>query len=237
MANALKLELLAGAERLLTGQGAAIDIGTLRRAARIDVSVGSVIGAAAVQVAIETRSVDTAPWREVSREIWNAGANTFVVDGLERYVRATWTADAGLTVFLTVGAEAHVLYCTPGDITRFALPERATEGMSDQAIIDACIAISELADGYLGGSYSLPLSAWGIDLRMQSARCAAALLLTNRGVDPEGPDALIFTERNAAVKWFERIADGKLKPAGMIDTTPEEFEGGSVVLGSPARGW
>lgn len=237
MADALQAVLLAGAERSGSGNGESVDIGALRTAARITVTVGSVLGAASVQVSIQTRGSDAAPWRSVKTEICLGQVRTFVLGGLERYVRATWAAASGVTVFMLVGMDAHVLYCEPYDLTRFGLPKRATEGVAAEDILDACIGVSVLAEGYLAGAFELPLTAWGIDVRMQCAKLIAALVLVNRGIDPEGPDEVIFTERDAAMRWFVRVSEGKLKPPGIVDSTPETFDGGSVHVGNTPRGW
>ncbi|HMI91565.1 MAG TPA: phage protein Gp36 family protein [Polyangiales bacterium] len=237
MADSLKAELLAGAERTLTGSGDSVDIGALRTAGRLSVTLGAVTGSPTAQVALETRGSLTAPWREVRREICGAQVQVFVISGLERYVRATWTAGAGITVFLVVSIDAHVLYCEPLDIARHALPLRATEGILADDITDACIAASTSAEDYIAGAYEMPLTAWPESVRMHVARLAGANLLRNRGIDPEGPDALVFDTERASVKWLTLISNGKLKPPGIVDSTPEEFEGGSVHVGGTSRGW
>jgi hypothetical protein len=237
MADPIAGTLLAGAERTLTGAGDAFEIGALRRAARIEVTVGAVVGTAQARVSIETRSVDTAPWRLVDKQVCNAEVRAYALGGLERYVRATWDISSGVTVFITVTIEAHVLYCEPRDLTKFGLPKRATQGVAAEDILEACIGISVLAEGYLNGQYTMPLTAWGLDVRMQCAKMIAALVLTNKGIDPEGPDDVIFTERDAATRWFLRVSEGKISPPGIVDSTPETNEGGSFHVGNTSRGW
>jgi phage gp36-like protein len=237
VAEALTLELLAAADRSATGNGDSAEAGALRTAGRVTVTVGHASGGASVQVSIETRGSDVAPWRSVEAEVWNEGVHAFAVDGLERHVRASWKVLAGTTVHLAVSLQAHQLYCARHDITLHALPARATEAMGRDDLVSACIAASTSVEDYLASAYTPPITAWPESVRMHAARLAGAHLLSIRGVDPGGPDALVFDNAKDSVKWLQRIADGKLKPPGIVDSTPAEFEGGSVVVSSPARRW
>ena len=236
MANATKVELLPALDRTTTGFGDAKDIGTLRRAAIVEASITPVTGSSPVTIVVQTRASEVAPWRQVAREVVDGALTVF---GLERYVRAGWEIGAGASVYLSVTANAHVLYCEPRDVGRLAMPERAIEDSDQGKLLSACIAISEVADGYLNGGFTLPLTAWDEGLRLQTARLIAADFLRNRGTDPAGPDSVIFDAENQALKsYFIKISEGKLKPPGIVDSTPEVFEGGSVYAGPTSpRGW
>src|SRR5690606_14545436 len=151
------------------------------------------------------------------------------VGPLQRYVRARWALTGGTATFSVTG-EAHVVYCLPRDIHRFSVPAGALEPVPDHEQLDACIAATDEVDGYVGGAYTLPLKAWGEDVGKAAARIAGADLLSNRGVDPESQDAVVFQREEKAHEWLNRLANGRLAPPGIVDQTPETFEGGSVVV-------
>jgi hypothetical protein len=43
--------------------------------------------------------------------------------------------------------------------------------------------------------------------------------------------------KSAAQRFFDAIASGKLKPVGIIDQTPDDFEGSGFVVSGEARNW
>ena len=40
-----------------------------------------------------------------------------------------------------------------------------------------------------------------------------------------------------AIRWFERVSEGKIAPDGIVDSTPEENAGGAFVYTKSLRGW
>jgi hypothetical protein len=119
------------------------------------------------------------------------------------------------------------------------VPEAAISRFSPEQRLESCIGVSVEADGYIGSAKTLPLVSWGEDLALHCARMCAALLAMERGADPlaNGPDASIFAGQSNALKWLDRLANGRLSPPDMVDSTPETFDGGSVVVSSTKRGW
>lgn len=160
-----------------------------------------------------------------------------VIGAVGRYLRVTWALTAITTVTFAVTGIAHVVYCDAADLTTDAVPERSIANVSQSDRWRACVKASDGADGYLSTRYELPLSAWPSDMREHCANIAAASLFRRRGADPQSADAVIFDGRDRAVSWFNKIANGLVKPPGIIDSTVEINEGGSVVVSSSGRGW
>lgn len=251
MPQALSLELLASGTQTASGSGNAVDITVTddpevtapRRALRVTVDVTVFVPVdsdptPSIVYTIETRASTSAPWRaagSVSTE--NAGVYMLAVGGLDKFVRVTWAFTNMTSATFSAAGVAHVTYCDPADITALAVPEHSIEEIDGSQRANACISVSDTATGYLNSAYVLPITAWDDDLRMYAAQMAAALIFRRRGADPAGPDKMVFDAETAAIKWLDRIANGRLKPPGIIDSTPDIWEGGSVVVSGRSRGW
>lgn len=237
MADPLAFSLLEHQQLVADGEGAAVDIGALRQVARLHVDVVDLSDGAELTLFVETRPTESSAWSTAgSLELDALGTHGLTVGPLSRHVRVRWELSGEATV--GASGEAHVVYCLPADVTRFSMPARALDSLSLSEQLDACIAATDKAAGYVGNAYRLPLKAWGDDLRSATACLAGAQLLSFRGVDPEGPDAVVFQREEGAVEWLNRLANGRLSPPGIVDQTPETFEGGSVVMSRrPPRGW
>lgn len=236
MANPLPITLLEDTVLPASGDGAAVDVGALRQVANVRLDVVALSGSLTVH--IETSARSDGPWSHVTqRAMTTPGVYDITAGPLQRYVRARWALGSGSTATLGVTGTAHVIYCVPEDIYRFSIRRPALEDIDQEEQLIACIAATDRAAGYVNNAYRLPLKAWGDDLRSAAACLAGAQLLAARGVDPEGPDALVFDREAKALDWLSRLANGRLSPPGMIDQTPETFEGGSVVVSRPKRGW
>lgn len=131
-------------------------------------------------------------------------------------------------------------YASTTDLGRLGVATQALSGLDAATREDALDACSALADGYLSGRYTLPLSAWGDDLRLHVAGMAAFRLLAARGYDPNrGADAAIRMLWDDAIRWLERVSSGSVTPAGIVDATPEEQEEIPHVAAvtNASRGW
>jgi phage gp36-like protein len=243
MPQALAVELAASALVVASGEGTAVDIGELRRAAKLTALVtGYTIvdsdPTPGVVLTVQTRATASLPWRTIDTiSVTATGAYPLSVGGLDQLVRVTWTLTNMTSCEFAVSGYAHVVYCDPSDIVSDAVPEAAIEDITASARANACISASEEADGYLNSAYELPLSAWGLDLRSKCAEMAAAKLFRQRGFDPDGPDKVVMDTEKAAIEWLNRIANGRLKPPGIVDTTTDDFEGGSFIATTTSRGW
>lgn len=99
-------------------------------------------------------------------------------------------------------------YCVRGDLSQY-IPAQvlalATLSQQDKACLDA----TEEADSYLRGRYSLPLLAWGNDVRRYTAWIACYLLATAIGYAPQaGSDQMIRERYYQAVGWPDRGGTG-----------------------------
>jgi phage gp36-like protein len=128
-------------------------------------------------------------------------------------------------------------YATLLDLAQQGLPDPALEEIDDPTKTAALEAASKLADDYIGGAFVLPLSSYGASLTRHVVSIAVYDLLTRRGFNPDGSDENVRRRYEDAIRWLERIADGRLKPADIIDSTPDEIESASYVVTRPKRGW
>jgi phage gp36-like protein len=244
MPQPLSIELAESAERTAAGSGAAVDLGLVaetspRSAARLDVAVTAFAGLERLRLVVEHASAQAGPWLEVDAiDVDQTGDYELSVGDTKRWLRLRWelTADGIPATTFAVAGAAHQVYVGPRDLGRYGIrrsviDDRITK--SDQA--DACITVSDEANGYLGGRYVLPLKAWSEDLKAQCARMAIKYGLDVGGRQVEGPEDLVEKGFERAVAWLKRLQDGKLEPPGMVDSTPEVFEGGSVVVSRPRR--
>jgi phage gp36-like protein len=235
MANQLNVSLQALATVTASQTGEAVDIGT-RTAGLLSVEVDAIAVDGHV-VLLET-SPDSITWRIVAQQPYSAPQNQVrAVEGLQRYVRArvAMAAGGGASLLLSVDLEAHQIYCDQQSIRRYGLPAGALESVTDEEMLEVCLAATDECDSYLGAAFTLPLLQWGRDLRIHAAKMATMYLLDRRGWDPQGADAPIKMGHERAVRWLEQVAKGGLSPAGLIDSTTDVVDSGSVVFSRPKR--
>lgn len=243
MSEALAIELVASAAVVATGTGTALDLGSRQRAVKLYAvcTVYTVVDAdpvPGVLIALQTSTTSTGPWSTISTVNVDAtGKFAVSAAGLDQYVRATWTLTNMTTATFSVAGHAHTVYASPADIVAHAVPERSIEDLTATQRADALISSSDMAEGYLSSAYELPITAWPEDLRSAVARVAGASLFRIRGADPQGPDAIVFDGESKAIQWLDRIANGRLKPPGIVDSTPDATEGGSYLYTNTKRGW
>lgn len=128
-------------------------------------------------------------------------------------------------------------YATAEDLERLGIPDRALESVATEEREAALEAASRLADGYLAAQFTLPLSAWGDDLRDAVVAIAIYRVMVRRGYDPDGGGNTEIRRRyEDAIAWLERIASGKVHPA-VTDATPDVDDAAPVVISPPRRGW
>ena len=241
MPNALDITLQASAPQTAAGSGASVDIGD-RTLVQLTVDLTAITASTVLNLSVQSAVTPTS-WALASRlkPMAAVGAVQVLVPITSRYVRLTWTltgsAPAPSATF-SVAGQAHQLYCQPGDLTTHAIPGTALEGIEPEARALACLSASDEAAGYLGMAFTLPLSKWDTDLRRYVAYMAVFQLLGARGFEPgSGKDTLIETRRDSAIGWLRRIADGKLRPPGMVDSTPTRRETEVYVVSEAGRGW
>lgn len=242
MSQALALNLGPTEAVTTAGTGSSVDLGegSLRNVARLDTRLsawaGGTVGVSWVKLTLQTSSDDTT-WRDLESQ---AVSDFRVVEwgsvGIERYVRLSWSLATEVTsATFTARGFADVVYATPSDLVSYGLPEEAMEGVTTRWRIDACVAASDEADGYLAASYTLPLVAWSKDLSLHCGKMAVRYVLDRRGWDPESRDNVIETAFDRAIGWLKQVAKGLVRPPGIVDSAPEVFEAGSVVMSRPRR--
>ncbi len=243
MANSLAIEPHESGEETASGTGDPIDIGALRSLVKLSLDITAISGTGAgLTVVIETSPNETGPWRQIgsfARQTTATPVKTKTVAGCQRYVRVTWAiagTDPVAVTFAVYGA-AHVLYATSDDLDRYTLPDKATAALDAEVKADGMLAATDEADGYLGGGYTLPLTAWGEDLKMHVAKMASFQLMSRRGYRPGESDDLIIKGREDAISWLTQIMHGRLEPPGIVDSTPDEQEYGAYVASGCPRGW
>ncbi len=245
MSQPLSIELAASAARVANGSGAAIDLGLVantvpRSAARLSVEVSAFAGLERLRLAVEHAAAIGGPWLELDAlDIEQTGDLDLSVGDTKRYLRISWElvgADNSPSVTFTVLGEAHQVYVSPRQL-RSAIRVIALEEITTpSARADACITVSDEADGYLGGGYTLPLLKWDNALTAKCAHMAVKYSLDACGWQPAGPDSVIKDNFDNALAWLKRLQAGNLKPPGMVDSRPELHEGGSVVVSRQRRG-
>jgi phage gp36-like protein len=248
MPQPLAIELLALGAQTADGQGAAVDLGLVsdadgapaRTAARLLVQVTAFTALERVRLIVEHSASGTGDWLELGAvDIEQTDEYDLSVADSRRFVRARWEFTPGTgtpSITLGVAGEAHQLYCGPRDLGSFGITRAVINDLlTPHAQADGCITASDEADGYLGGRYTLPMLAWDKTLSAQVARMAVKYGFDVCGWQPDGPNDVIMGNHSAALKWLMRLQDGKLEPPGMVDSTPDVFEGGSVVVSRPRR--
>ncbi|MCL2823529.1 MAG: DUF1320 domain-containing protein [Polyangiaceae bacterium] len=235
MANKIFLDLLPVSDVDASGVGATIDIGTVRSAARVRVLSMEWDGVGPV-VHIESSSNETT-WRRVgSLALSSVGVEEYVAVGLDRYIRVAWEL-TGLSAMLQVTGTAQQLYANRADLEALNLGRSQLLRADEQRVNRALVHASELAAGYIGARFAMPLVLWGDDLSGHTASVAAYRYMVSVGYAPEGSDEHIRMMYDDAIRWFERVASGELSPDGIEDSTPDISEGAPSVVSVKARGW
>jgi phage gp36-like protein len=193
---------------------------------------------------VETSVDGSTNWKAVSKiAIAGAGDYSLTFGDVSGYLRARWVVTGGNSATLSVSGESHQIYCTPEDMLRFGLPADSISALvvCDEERIDACLAATDEAEGYLATRYTMPLQSWGDALRLHSSKLAIVALLDGKGWQASGPDDVIMAAYNRAIAWLKGVARGDINPPGVIDSSvpPGGASSGSRarVSSATARGW
>jgi phage gp36-like protein len=244
MSQPLSIELAASAARVASGSGDGQDLGLVaetspRSAARLDVAVTAFADLERLRLVVEHSALEAGPWLELDAlDVTQTGDYELSVADSKRWLRASWElvgVGDNPSVTFSVAGTAHQVYLGPKDLGRAIRVAALNDITTPSARADACITVSDEADGYLGGRYVLPLTKWGSDLSQMLARMGIRYALDACGWAPEGPDNAVLKAFDHAMAWLKRLQDGKLEPPGIVDSTPDVFEGGAVVVSRPRR--
>lgn len=255
MANPVDIELHAAGAETASGAGDPVDITATtddtshpRSGAKLTLEVTAIDAGLTLTVAIETAPSLSGSWRTAASfdPVATALAADRVFAGLRRYVRARWYLSGAGSVTFSLAGQAHTLYCDPADLTKTVINKAALAEVPAEVLATSCLRATSDCESALNSSWTLPLSAWSEDLRGHTAARAVFYSMDSRGFDPESADRMIVMAggfktpdgvKSAAQTFFEDVANGRLKPVGVVDATPDEYEGAGEVVSGPRRGW
>lgn len=134
-----------------------------------------------------------------------------------------------------------VQYATIAELASYGISSEVTAAYEDTVIDGILQACSAQADGYLqsSGRIVLPLTSWGVDLKMAVCKLAAwEIMAVTVGHNPDDANNFVWqSRRDEALKWLESVARGLVMPVGIVDSTPTVVKTGSVVVTEAGRGW
>ena len=229
MAQALAVTLHALGAEAAGGNGAAVDIGELRSAVKLALTITEATGS--LTVFVETSPDGLTGWRSVGQfDVASAiGRQRYSFDECDRYVRARWTV--GTSATFSVAGYAHVLFARRGDITGASIKPEALASVDPRVVADCLIKASGVTEDEIATSNPTPLTAWPESVTQNCSDIAVYLVLKHRGFNPElGTDQLIVKAYDDALKWFRSVAQGKVKPPGLA---PPDNLGVRISSGNP----
>ena len=242
MSDSLAVELKALGASTASGQGAAIDIGTLRTALILTVDVTVVTGTSpTLTVNVQTSGSASGPWRtlETLDEVLNensVGVVRLLVGDCLQFVRIDWVI-SGTTPSFTFGLSgvAHVTYANRLDMVSYGMSENVLNSISEDQKLLALVAASAEMSTNLSVSFTLPLTSWGEDIVKHTAILAVYTAVV--GNYREGLDETLIDAKDDTMTFMKRIGDGRLRPKTIIDSTPEVEEDSAYISSSASRGW
>jgi len=101
---------------------------------------------------------------------------------------------------------------------------------------DCLAAASREADSYLGLRFTLPLTAWGDDLRDVVCEIAAYKLGDSKGFAADGSKTALRQRYDQAIKWLCDVRDRRILPSDITDSSVTGSRG-PVVFSDTPRGW
>lgn len=118
------------------------------------------------------------------------------------------------------------------------MPAHVLEGYAQAKRVEAATLASDVADGYARPRFKPPFTSPGGDWKMRVAFVAIYFLASQLGASPEGADSYIRDNYQDAIRWFERVQEGKAVPSNTDDQTPgvSDLRGPAVFTSTP-RGW
>lgn len=240
MPNQLNITLHASSAETVTDVSAtSVDLGD-RTFVELTLDVTALAVTTVATVIVETSRTGT-EWVFAGRfdALSKPATRALVVSDALRFIRCRWSlAGTSPSATFALTGTAHQLYAVPADIARYGLPATALEVLLPEQLARACLAASGEAEGYLSSAYTLPLASWDVGTRSHIARMAAYEAMRYRGFDPDsGKDTSLEIGRSEAVTWLNRIANGKLRPPGIVDSTPAATENEVYVASDRGRSW
>lgn len=125
------------------------------------------------------------------------------------------------------------------DFPMFGLPSSAIAAVPPANVQAALDRASNLADGYIGAEYALPLKSWSSELTEAVCKIAAYELMSVRGYNPEGDGGNLRARYKDAIAWLTDVSKGAVAPPGIVgsDGEAEAADGVADMSSDPPRGW
>jgi phage gp36-like protein len=123
-------------------------------------------------------------------------------------------------------------YCVEADLVNGGLRQAAVDLLPDP---DALIVrASGLIDSFLRGRYHLPFAVTPAELKDCCVQITLWYALQSLGWDPESKtDMSIRMGHDDAMKWLDRVSNGKAHLSVSADSTPEVSDGIPRVRSNP----
>lgn len=248
MADPLAITPHASAAVSASGDGTAVDLAdTLHTCLDLTLDVTAASGTTpTLDVYVDTSIDGSTGWRELGKFQQAKAVSSFplIVDGSRQYMRVRWVVSAGASFTFTVSGQAHVLYATLKDL-RQSIHYRAITNVAVEDQVRQCLRATTDTETALNSAFTLPITAWGADVRGVTADRAMYYTILSRGFDPENAihqlillqgGILTINERpSAAEKQLMNWATGARKPVGVVDQTPTVYEASGFVISDTAR--
>lgn len=126
-------------------------------------------------------------------------------------------------------------YATEAEFLNQSLPTEAFSTLPVGTIDKSLVWASSYANSKIKKRYTLPLTAWGEDLRSAVCDLAGLRLLRIRGFKPgSGASQAVIDAAKEAKDWLEEISTGDAELDGALDSTTEIDEAGTLTASDPA---
>jgi hypothetical protein len=210
------------------------ELGINRQYAQLQIHVTAVVGDTACIVIFQTAKHGT-DWVDIDQTepLGAVGVTELALTEVSKHLRARIQRQGDDSVELTITGVSHQVFCTPRDIKSTALPDQAFSEMSDEEMMQGCLAATDEAMSYLGASFDGPLVSWGGALRLHTANMAAYHLLKQRGIDV-GNESMIRQAYEDALEWLQR---GAPTDPTILDASPGVGARTAYGVSQPRRGW
>jgi hypothetical protein len=111
-------------------------------------------------------------------------------------------------------------YADLDDQERYGINPDSYAGIDDDKRKNALEANAVLMNGYFTSQFTLPLRAWGADVRMCNVALADETLLENRGYSPEGSGGESIGSRADRWRaWLRDVQNKRVRPPDIVDST------------------
>jgi len=224
------------------GSSTAVDIGATRNALELTLQTTGTVGYWDVVVESDNPADSNVAWiaAHTFRRLTGSKIFRVLVFGVQQSVRVTWSLNEAVgsdVLHFGLSGDAHTLYSSKEDLDNSNLVKSGVEALGLRRVNELILSANDEADGYLSSAYDMPLVSWGRELVRHTNNLAVYEILSERGFDPEGPDATIMQRHEDSVGWFKMVARNQIRPASIVDTSPGEVEASAFIVSRAPRGW